>query len=495
MTEAEDEMEQITIKNKQEKQRPAETIISKAIRAYKMSPKISIAITALVLFGFGFLLLGGGKPLPQENLLPKHSRNSDNTISGVEKAVDPRDRWTSELRREMDQFKTELKNIMQEQTVSQQEEIRTIKEKIESIDKIQADILMPPATESPEDQLTNILEGQMELRGNESVQGQQNYNMPVAPVNQNRNIGHISLEEDEEDEKNVEEYVTSGSFARAVLMTGVVVGTGTNSASSPEPIMLRLVDKGIFSKEYNTKQLKEAILIGSCSGDISSERARCRLETLSLVNRDGKIIERSVEGWLIGEDGRPGVRGVIVDRSSDVARMAVVNGVLGGMAQFFQNQATNSVFPISPITGQQYALKGSKALQGGAYAGAGNALEKLADFAIKRAEGMSPVIMISSGRVVDVVFRKGFSLKKDVAVVKNIGINPPTQTDYSNPAQVTQKAARPANVTNRNVTNYKANNEFKRILNESTSAIDQVDNLTKNNHNNNHAANSREAEF
>lgn len=485
-------MEQITIKGKQEKARPSETIISKGIRAYKARPKISIAITALVLFGFGLLLLGNSKPEPQESLPPKHSRTSDGIISGVEKAVDPRDRWTSELRREMDQFKTELKNIMQEQTVSQQEEIKTIKE---TIDKMQENILMSPATESPEDQLTNILEGQMELRGNAAAWEQQNYNMPTTTPNQNHNIGHISLEEDEEDEKNVEEYVTSGSFARAVLMTGVVVGTGTNSASSPEPIMLRLVDKGIFSKEYNTKQLKEAILIGSCSGDISSERARCRLETISLVNRDGKVIERSVEGWLIGEDGRPGVRGVIVDRSSDVARMAVVNGVLGGMAQFFQNQATNSVFPISPITGQQNALKGSKALQGGAYAGAGNALEKLADFAIKRAEGMSPVIMISSGRVVDVVFRKGFSLKKDVALVKNIGINPPTQTDYSNPSSVGQKVARSANTTNRNVTNYKANNEFKRILNESTSAIDQVDNLTKKNHKNNQTTDSREAEF
>lgn len=481
-------MEQITIKGKQEKAKPSKTIISKGIRAYKARPKISIAITALVLFGFGFLLLGGSKPETQETLLPKHSRSDDNAISGVEKAVDPRDRWTSELRREMDQFKTELKNIMQEQTVSQQEEIKTIKE---TIDKMQENILMSPATESPEDQLTNILEGQMELRGNAAAGEQQNYNMPTTTPNQNHNIGHISLEEDEEDEKNVEEYVTSGSFARAVLMTGVVVGTGTNSASSPEPIMLRLVDNGIFSKEYNTKQLKEAILIGSCSGDISSERARCRLETISLVNRDGSIIERSVKGWLIGEDGRPGVRGVIVDRSSDVARMAVVNGVLGGMAQFFQNQATNSVFPISPITGQQNALKGSKALQGGAYAGAGNALEKLADFAIKRAEGMSPVIMISSGRVVDVVFRKGFSLKKDIEVVKNIGITPPTQTDYSNTAPVGRKTVRPANTTNHNVSNYKANSEFKRILNESTSAIDQVDNLTQNNQ----TSNSREAEF
>ncbi|MDJ1257670.1 MAG: hypothetical protein MRQ07_03335 [Candidatus Midichloria sp.] len=84
--------------------------------------------------------------------------------------------------------------------------------------------------------------------------------------------------------KEVKDYITTGSFARGLLLTGVVVGTGTNNASYPEPIMLRLVDTANFSKGYKTRQIKEAILIGSCSGDISSESAKCRLETVSLVN-------------------------------------------------------------------------------------------------------------------------------------------------------------------------------------------------------------------
>lgn len=216
-----------------------------------------------------------------------------------------------------------------------------------------------------------------------------------------------------------------------MLLTGVVVGTGTNNAASPEPIMIRLVDTAIFSKGYKTEQIKEAILIGSCSGDISSERAKCRLETVSLLNSHGEIIEKPVEGWLIGEDGRPGIKGIVVDRSSDVARMAVLNGVLGGIAQFFQNQATNSIFPVSPITGQQNALKAADSLKAGVYSGTGNALEKLADFAIKRAESMSPVIVVASGRVIDVVFRKGFDLRDNKESAKVDRLLPPTTTDYS----------------------------------------------------------------
>ncbi len=93
--------------------------------------------------------------------------------------------------------------------------------------------------------------------------------------------------------------------------------------------------------------------------------------------------------------------------------MAVISGLLGGMSKFMENQSTKGVYPISPITGQQNALSATSALRGGMYSGASNALEKLADFAIKRAEQLSPVIVVSSGRKIDVLFSKGVSLMED----------------------------------------------------------------------------------
>jgi conjugal transfer pilus assembly protein TraB len=224
-------------------------------------------------------------------------------------------------------------------------------------------------------------------------------------------MGFVHRDYDDSHKKQPDSYVTSGSFARAVLLTGVVADTGTDAAGSPQPILLRLVDEGIFSKGYKTKQIKEAIIIGACYGNISSERASCRLEKLSLMNQDHHIVERPVEGWLIGEDGRPGLKGDIVDKSSDVARMAVLNGILGGISNYFQNQATAGIYPISAISGQSRALVGTDALKAGGASGIGNALQKLAEYAIKRAEQMSPVIIVGSGRVIDVVFKSGFELK------------------------------------------------------------------------------------
>ncbi|WP_045915358.1 hypothetical protein [Orientia tsutsugamushi] len=56
-------------------------------------------------------------------------------------------------------------------------------------------------------------------------------------------------------QKNVENYVISCSSARAALLTGIVVGTGTNSSSSPEPIVLQLVDTLQIAKMLSLDQV------------------------------------------------------------------------------------------------------------------------------------------------------------------------------------------------------------------------------------------------
>jgi conjugal transfer pilus assembly protein TraB len=336
---------------------------------------------------------------------------------GVKQAVDPRATWTAEITKDLKNLQQELQTSIGVQAEQNKKQIEELNLKIEQLESKYY------SQELPEESA----DGSIRLKDIASVE---EIRLPPPPPPRKK-LKHIKNKASMR--KDVKDYITSGSFARAVLLTGVVAGTGTSASSAPEPIMLRLVDHAIFSKELKTEQIKEAVLIGSCSGDISSERAKCRLETLSLKNRNGKIIEKSVEGWLIGEDGRPGVKGIVVDKSSDMARMAVLNGVLGGIAQFFQNQATAGVYPISPITGQQNALKAKDSLKAGMFAGGGNALEKLADYAIKRAEQMSPVIVVASGRVVDVVFRKGFGLLNDGnSDEQTFRVPPPTTTDYSN---------------------------------------------------------------
>jgi conjugal transfer pilus assembly protein TraB len=156
------------------------------------------------------------------------------------------------------------------------------------------------------------------------------------------------------------------------------------------------------------------VLIGACYGDLSAERVMCRLETMAWVEENGTTVEKKVEGWIIGKDGRPGMRGEVVDRSGDAVRDTMIAGMLSGLGQFLKSESTASVYPVSPF-GQTNALSGQRALAGAASTGASNALDKLAEFSIKRAEQMQPVILIASGRVVDVVFKTGVDIRPEVA--------------------------------------------------------------------------------
>ncbi|MBL4709646.1 MAG: hypothetical protein JKY48_14530, partial [Flavobacteriales bacterium] len=64
---------------------------------------------------------------------------------------------------------------------------------------------------------------------------------------------------------------------------------------------------------------------------------------------------------------------------------------------------------FSPMSGlaQTNPLSTQEMLKQGASKGAANALEKYADFYIKRAEQLQPVIQVQAGRVVDIVFTEG----------------------------------------------------------------------------------------
>lgn len=226
--------------------------------------------------------------------------------------------------------------------------------------------------------------------------------------------------------KNTALYMPAGSHSKAVIMSGVAASTATAAQGNPQPVLLRLVDEGNLPRGFKSR-VKDAVLTGACYGDISSERVLCRLETMSWVEKDGSIAEKKVEGWIFGEDGRAGLRGEVVDRAGEVLRESFVAGLLSAASNFVKLEATSSVYPVSPF-GVTNALSGKDVAQGAVASGAGNAFDKLAEFSIKRAEQMQPIIMVSAGRVVDVVFKAGVDLSTDSSgEMKVVGSNTNSQ--------------------------------------------------------------------
>jgi conjugal transfer pilus assembly protein TraB len=208
--------------------------------------------------------------------------------------------------------------------------------------------------------------------------------------------------------KSPDTYLPAGTYFKVVTAMGVVVGTGTNSSADPQPILLRIVDNGNLPGGLKGK-VKDAVLIGTCYGSASAERAICRLKTLSWRDKSNRNIEKPIEGWIASEDGVQGIRAKIIDRSSEIAREAFGAGLISAAANFFKMQSTSGQFPVSPF-GQTNALSTGDALKGAVGGGVGSAMDKLAEFSIKRAESMSPVAYVASGRVLDAVLMRGVDL-------------------------------------------------------------------------------------
>ena len=212
--------------------------------------------------------------------------------------------------------------------------------------------------------------------------------------------------------KSVDHYVPAGTFVKARLTSGVVASTAVGASASPQPLHMEMTHFGNMPRGFKT-DVKRCFLIGSAYGDLASERVFMRLETLSCIERKtGEIMELKVDGYVSGEDGANGMRGIIIDKSGPAMRNAFVGGFLSGVGGFLSDagKGTSTISPMGITT--QEALKASDMLKGGAGKGVGNAMEKMADFYIKRAEQLQPVIEIEPGRSVDVVFKAGFDMNQ-----------------------------------------------------------------------------------
>ena len=207
--------------------------------------------------------------------------------------------------------------------------------------------------------------------------------------------------------RDTRRYIPSGAFARAVLLGGLDAPTGGQAQRNPQPVLLRLIDNAVLPNHFRSR-IKACFVVGAGYGDISSERAYIRTESLSCVTRDGTAIDMPIKGYVAGEDGKAGMRGRLVSKQGQLLANALIAGVASGIGHAFQQSSTT--FSVSPL-GSTGTVDPGKQLEAGLGAGVGKALDRLAQYYISLAEKVFPVIEIDAGRTVDVVVTQGFSLQ------------------------------------------------------------------------------------
>lgn len=207
--------------------------------------------------------------------------------------------------------------------------------------------------------------------------------------------------------RDTRRYLPSGAFTRALLLGGLDAPTGGQAQRNPQPVLLRLMDNAVLPNQFRSK-VKECFVVGAGYGDVSSERAYIRTESLSCITRDGTAIDVPIKGYVAGEDGKAGMRGRLVSKQGQILANALLAGVASGIGQAFTQSATT--MSISPL-GSTSTVDPGKQLQAGLGTGVGKALDRLAQYYITLAEKVFPVIEIDAGRTVDVVLTQGIALQ------------------------------------------------------------------------------------
>jgi conjugal transfer pilus assembly protein TraB len=205
--------------------------------------------------------------------------------------------------------------------------------------------------------------------------------------------------------KNVDHAIPSGTSVKALLVSSVDADCGVFSINDPIPVKLRILDDGHLPKEIEVK-LKGGIVIGSAYGNLSSERVYMRLERLTQVNSDGDFVETEVAGYITGEDGKYGVRGTVVDKSAKIMANAAISGIFAEGSQVLQ--AAVGRYRIGNYLSTNQTV--NDPLIPGTLGGTSNAFDMLADYYIRRAEQIEPVIQVNAGRIVDITFTHGVEI-------------------------------------------------------------------------------------
>jgi hypothetical protein len=207
-------------------------------------------------------------------------------------------------------------------------------------------------------------------------------------------------------------WLPSGSFIKARLLSGVDAGTGTGM-NLPYPVLMKLTDPAVLPNRYQM-DLADCLVIGAAVGDLPSERVFIRTETLSCLRRNGGLItiDGELKGHVVGEDGKLGLRGRVVEKTGKIIVRSMIAGFLAGLSDAFKPRITYAPIAVGGTTDQSFQLPPmADTLQAAGITGTGKTMELLAKHYLDQMGKLYPIIEIESLRTVDIVILKGLPLK------------------------------------------------------------------------------------
>jgi conjugal transfer pilus assembly protein TraB len=201
-----------------------------------------------------------------------------------------------------------------------------------------------------------------------------------------------------------------GSMVQGVLLNGLDAPTSGAAQKNPTPVLIRIKHDAILPNRARL-DIKECFVIASGFGSMSTERANLRTEGISCVREDGGVIETNLSGYVIGEDGKVGMRGRLVSKQGSMIAKSLASGFLSGLGKALTPTGVVglNLAPSGTVQTQNQDL--GTAFEAGVLGGASNSLNQISRFYLDIAKEMVPVVEVDAGRPVTIVLTRGGSLR------------------------------------------------------------------------------------
>lgn len=212
-------------------------------------------------------------------------------------------------------------------------------------------------------------------------------------------------------EKKADDLLITGSFARARLLNGVEAPTGGQANGNPVPMLLEIKDPAFLPNRYRS-DIKRCMVTANATGDLSSERVLVRLDRMSCITNSRGAIDVRVTGYVTGEDGKTGLKARVVTRSGQAIANALLVGTLSGLGEAVSLAAQDSTTNLAGTVTNSV----NNPWRAGLGDGMKDAMDRVADYYLKLADKIFPVLEVDAGRDVDIVITQSSSIVTEKSI-------------------------------------------------------------------------------
>lgn len=214
-----------------------------------------------------------------------------------------------------------------------------------------------------------------------------------------------------ESHDDISTWLSAGSIITGTTINGVDAPTsGGQQQKMPMPVLIRIKHEAIMPNNYSL-DIRECFIIGTSIGDLATERAYIRSETLSCITESDQAIEVGLTAYAVGRDGKNGVGGRLVTKAGGLLGNAMAAGFLSGISQA---AAPTSINVLSTNPGEESMFQSanmSALAESAALQGASTSFDMIAKYYLEMVDASWPVVEVLGGREVDFIVQRGVALK------------------------------------------------------------------------------------